>query len=642
MQRFSRAMKYGSFALILAGFVGSCAMANANDKKNEESHPAAKPAAAAPHPSAPAAKSSAPAPRPAPSAPVPVSRPSTPLVAPASKPAQPAANSGATLGGRSTNVPANPTASGTHTVTPPPVNSKPTSGSGNAGRPPVSTTPSNGTGNGGRNPANTAPASGTGQNNSGRNPVNSASPMGQNNGVRNQAGPNNAPHNPAIATPPSRGSRENIARNGSAVRVRPNGRVSDVHDVRRGMDVHQGMNGGRSIIVDRPDHSRTFFALGRPGYVARPYSFHGHDFDRRTYVYHGHTYDHFYRGYRFHGLGLHVYAPSFYFGHAYYGWAFNPWASPIRYRWGWMGNPWNRYYGYYFSPYPVYPSAAFWLTDYLISTNLQAAYAAHQEAGEMNGDPSMAAGVAPMTPDVKQEIADEVRNQLTLESQEAQQNAQQQVADPGASGIASVMTDVANGHPRVFVVGGSLDVVDSSGNECALSDGDALQLQSAPPANATAADLVVLASKGGQECVKSDLVSVPLDSLQEMQNHLREVIDQGLQELQTNQGKGGLPQAPASPQMAPAVYTSVAPPPDPNAANEIQQQVQQADQAVNDVTSEAGAPAVAPTISAGQSIADVESILGQPTNKALLGRKVIYNYKGMKVTFIDGRVSNVE
>ena len=27
------------------------------------------------------------------------------------------------------------------------------------------------------------------------------------------------------------------------------------------------------------------------------------------------------------------------------------------------------------APYPVYPSAAFWLTDYLVSASLQAAYA---------------------------------------------------------------------------------------------------------------------------------------------------------------------------------------------------------------------------------------------------------------------------
>ena len=46
----------------------------------------------------------------------------------------------------------------------------------------------------------------------------------------------------------------------------------------------------------------------------------------------------------------------------------------------------------FFAPYPVYPSAAFWLTDYVISQNLQAAYAAQQEAGENDGGPQ--AGMA--------------------------------------------------------------------------------------------------------------------------------------------------------------------------------------------------------------------------------------------------------
>ncbi len=501
-------------------------------------------------------------------------------------------------------------------------------------QPPANATPASG----GRPSPIAAPANGMGPNGSGRSPANG---IGPNNGGRTTIAPNNISHNPVITTPPSRGSREHTTVNGSAVRVRPNGRVSDVHDVRRGMDVHQGLNGGRRIVVDRPDHSRTFFEKGRPGYVARPYSFHGHDFDRRTYSYHGHSYEHFYHGYRFHGLGLHVYAPSFYFGRAYYGWAFNPWATPVHYRWGWVGNPWHRYYGYYFSPYPVYPSAAFWLTDYLISSNLQAAYAAHQEAGEMNGDPK-ASGVAPLTPDVKDQIAEEVRNQLTLETQEAQQNAQQKVVDPGSSSIARMMNDAASGHPHVFLVGSALDVVDGSGNECALSDGDVLQLQSATAADSQGADLTVLASKGGLECPKSDVVSVSLDNLQEMQNHLRETLDQGLQELQTNQGKDGLPTAPPSPQMAPAVYTAAAPPPDQDAANEIQRQADQADQAVNDVTSDAGAPAAAPAISTGQSISEVEAILGQPTTKAILGRKVIYNYGSMKVTFKDGRVTDVE
>ena len=55
-----------------------------------------------------------------------------------------------------------------------------------------------------------------------------------------------------------------------------------------------------------------------------------------------------------------------------------------------------------------------------------------------------------------------------------------------------------------------------------------------------------MASKGGNECQKSSTVTVQLTDLQEMQNSMRETIDQGLQDLQAKQGKGGLPPAPPS------------------------------------------------------------------------------------------------
>ena len=68
--------------------------------------------------------------------------------------------------------------------------------------------------------------------------------------------------------------------------------------------------------------------------------------------------------------------PPRYYPVGFYGRAYNPWAAPIAYSWGWGAAPWYGFYGAYFTPYPVYPSAAFWLTDYLIATSLQAVYAA--------------------------------------------------------------------------------------------------------------------------------------------------------------------------------------------------------------------------------------------------------------------------
>ena len=460
--------------------------------------------------------------------------------------------------------------------------------------------------------------------------------------------------------PAPHGSAEHVTRSGSAVRTRPGGRVSDVHDARRGVDVHHGLNGGHRVDVERHDGSRVHFERGRPGYVQRGYSYHGHDFVRRSYYYNGHSYNRFYNSYGYHGVFLNVYAPGFYFHPAFYGWAYNPWVAPISFGWGWGGSPWYGRYGYYFQPYPVYPSAAFWLTDYIISQNLQAAYAAQAEAAETAPAPDGTAGGAPvLTPEVKQMIADEVKNQLALENQEAQQNAAQQAPDPASSGIARLLSD---GHPHVFVAGGNLDVTDANGQECTVSDGDALQLQTAPPADATTANLVVLSSKGRPECQIQLTVQVQLTDLQEMQNKMRETIDQGLQDLQAKQGTGGLPAAPPSAQGAPdtAQYAAAAPPPEPNVSTDIQGADQQSAQAEKDVTAEAAQDSAAPaaaapdaaaapatqaapaTVELGQTTDQVQAALGAPTRIANLGSKTIYYYNGMKVVFKDGKVSDVQ
>ena len=88
------------------------------------------------------------------------------------------------------------------------------------------------------------------------------------------------------------------------------------------------------MTVTRPDGSRIVAERGRPGFVQRTYSFHGQDFGRRAYYYNGHEYNRFYRGYGFHGVYLNVYAPGFYYGPGFYGWAYHPWRTPIFFSWG--------------------------------------------------------------------------------------------------------------------------------------------------------------------------------------------------------------------------------------------------------------------------------------------------------------------
>lgn len=53
-------------------------------------------------------------------------------------------------------------------------------------------------------------------------------------------------------------------------------------------------------------------------------------------------------------------------------------------------------------------------------------------------------------------------------------------------------------------------------------------------------------------------------------------------------------------------------------------------------------PADAPTISIGQTKAQVTATFGQPVKTAKVGAKEIYYYKDMKVTFSNGKVSDVE
>ena len=136
-------------------------------------------------------------------------------------------------------------------------------------------------------------------------------------------------------------------------------------------------------------------------------------------------------------------------------------------------------------------------------------------------------------------VSDEVQRQVALENSEAAANAQQKDIDPASSGIARMLSD---NQPHVFVAGSDLDLVDAAGQECAISQGDIIEVASPPPADATTATALILA-KGGKECAKSDNVNVAFTDLQDMQNHMRETIDAGMGDLQAKQGKGGLPAA---------------------------------------------------------------------------------------------------
>jgi TolA-binding protein len=170
---------------------------------------------------------------------------------------------------------------------------------------------------------------------------------------------------------------------------------------------------------------------------------------------------------------------------------------------------------------------------------------------------------------------------------------------------------------------------------------------------------MVMASKG-QDCAKGSMVQVQVSDLQDMQNHMRETLDQGLADLQKKQGQGGIPAAPAS-VLAPAKpteFAQAAPPPDPNVKAELSQEAKEADQAEQEVLKEAAggpsadggssappppaAPPKAKKLDVGMTIDEVKGMMGDPKDLIDVGAKKIYVYDAVKITFVNGKLTEVK
>jgi len=377
------------------------------------------------------------------------------------------------------------------------------------------------------------------------------------------------------------GGHEIHTANGGHVTFDRTGKPRDVQA--HGMDIHHGPGGSRVAMREGPGHVPVVSNRYGHGYIGHPYTYRNMEFVHRTYYANGRVYSRFYRPYVWHGVSLNVYAPGVYFAPAYYGWAYHPWARPVVYGgWGWGGRPWYGFYSGWFTPYPRYAGAAFWLTDYLVSETLAAAY--QERAAELAADRMSYA--EPLSPAIKDLVAAEVQRQLAMENADASAGAvQTPPPDPGSSGVARILSD---GQPHIFLVSDGLDVSSLNG-ECSVTEGDVLQLLRSIQEGAADASLTVLASKG-HDCSKGSVVLVQVADLQEMQNHMYETLDQGLAELQQKQGQGGIPSAPQSAMAVPqqTAYAAIAPPPDPNVSTTLSQQARDADQAEQEVLRSSG------------------------------------------------------
>ena len=349
-------------------------------------------------------------------------------------------------------------------------------------------------------------------------------------------------------------------RGGGSANFRPNGQVRVIH--RDGMRIQHNLRGGRTIVTERGG-VRIVTRGGGRGYVQRAYVTRGgRSFYSRTYYNHGVYRVGVYRGYYYTAVTTMATipptgtTPPFTGGRIVRGArrCTGVWASGAG-----AGGHGIGYYGGYFAPYSVYPSAAFWLTDYVIAANLQAAYEARAEAnaeaagydrGYRDGA-GQAANYGPvtLTPEVKQAIAEEVKAQLAAEQQQSSggqggsyngrtRDGQAPASEPANDEVPPAL-DPAR---RTFVVSSDITVI-SNGQECDLTAGDVITRLTDTPDADQRVNASVQASKKG-DCGAGKQVAVSVEDLQDMRNHFQEQLDSGMKDLAEKQGKGGLPKAP--------------------------------------------------------------------------------------------------
>ena len=388
--------------------------------------------------------------------------------------------------------------------------------------------------------------------------------------------------------------RQVSLRGGGTAHIRPNGQIRSVN--RNGMQISHGMHGGRTV-VSTHNGARVVSVGHRGGYVQRAYVTRGgHSYYSRTYYYHGEYRAGVYRGYYYGGRPYYGYYPAYYYQPVYYGWAYNPWPAPVAYGWGWGGAPWYGYYGPYYQPYPVYPSAAFWLTDFMIAATLQAAYEAQATAwlgpNAHDGDMLVAslmpiaapAETAKLSPEVKQAISDEVKDTLAVEQAEAGKSGGSSASSGGQPANSTEAPPALDPKFRTFMVSSDMSLVPEDGDECPLSQGDVIQRTTETPDDDGNVNVKVVASTKS-DCAIGKEGPVSTDDLQEMYNSFRESLKDGMGDLAKKNGTGGLPKAPDTSTKNGDVP---APPPDKSAEKSLQDQQSAADQAETDVKQEAG------------------------------------------------------
>lgn len=342
-----------------------------------------------------------------------------------------------------------------------------------------------------------------------------------------------------------------------AVSFDKRGKISSIHTAN--LDIYHGTHGQRTIISRQADSSKVMSNGPHSGYVERNVVVNNKTYIQRTLIVNQRAYTNAFVTTNHGGIALTNFVPPVYFAPRFYGWAYYPWAAPISFGWGWFGAPWYMGPNPYFVASPIYPSAAFWLTDYMIGETLATAYQLHNDASmfendggaaytadaDMPADENSEASsgpqetihadvTTPINQEIKSEIAEEVKQELANDNAEA--------SNPSQASF-DVLPSALRSPNHVFVVSSDLDVTTTDDQICGLQAGDILQLPAPAESDSSLVQLRVAGSKR-MDCPVGILVSVSMPDLQGMQNNFQTQVESGLGLLRNEQGRGGLPAAP--------------------------------------------------------------------------------------------------
>ena len=210
---------------------------------------------------------------------------------------------------------------------------------------------------------------------------------------------------------------------------------------------------------------------------------------------------------------------------------------PFHYAWGWDRYDWYRSRAYYFPVYEVYPTPAYWVTDWMVGSYMADGYATGSIVSEAPSRAIVTAGpdATPISEDLKEDLRMQVENTITEEENQAEGESDK----PVTSDLANALADPKH----IYPVSGTLSVTMAAdeSQSVIVSDGDLLKLEpgqgefTAEANENSFVTMRVKTSKGEEgEARAGALISVPLKSLQDFDSEFHARIDQGLAEAVVN------------------------------------------------------------------------------------------------------------